>query len=78
MPVDGQVVVAAPVGVAEGDFEFALLFRVYADHYFAVPGVIGLLADLDFVVFQRNCCFASDEEVEEDGVFFLGVDVAAY
>ena len=78
MPVDGQVVVAAPVGVAEGYFEFALLFRVHADHYFAVPGIIGLLADLDFIVFQRNGRFASDEEVKEDGVFFLGVDVSAY
>ena len=78
LTVDGQVVVAAPVGVAEGYFEFALLFRVHADHYFAVPGVIGLLLDLDFIVFQGDFRFAPYEEVEEDGVFFLGVDVAAY
>lgn len=77
LSVDGQVVVAAPVRVAEGYFEFALLFRVHADHYFAVPGVIGLLADLDFILFQMNFRFASDEEVKEDGVFFLSVDVAA-
>ncbi len=77
MPVDGQVVVAAPVGMAEGYFEFALLFRVHADHYFAVPGVVGLLLDLDFIVFQGDSRFASNEEVKEDGVFFFGVDVAA-
>ena len=77
LSVDGQVVVAAPVGVAEGYFEFSLLFRVNADSDLAVPGVVGLLLDLDFVVFQGDFRFAPYEEVEEDGVFFLGVDVAA-
>ena len=77
MPVDGQVVAAAPVGMAEGHFEFALLFRIHADHYFAVPGIVGLLQDPNFVVFQGNGGLASDVEVDKKGIFFLGVDVAA-
>ena len=78
LSVHEEVVLAAPVGMAQRHFEFALLFRVYADCDLAVPGVVGLLLDLDIVVFQRDSRFASDEEVNVNGIFFLGVDVAAY
>ena len=77
LPVHEEVVLAAPVGVAQRHFEFALLFGVYADCDLTVPGVVGLLLDLDIVVFQRDGRFASDEEIQIDGIFFLGVDVAA-
>ena len=78
LSVHEEVVLAAPVGVAERYFEFSLLFGVNADCDLAVPGVVGFLFDLNIIVFQRDGRFASDEKVQVNGVFFLGVDVAAY
>ena len=78
LSVHEEVVLAAPVGVAQRYFEFALLFGVHADCDLPVPGIVGFLPDLDIIVFQRNGRLASYEEIEVNGIFFLGVDVAAY
>ena len=66
----------APGWHAQLDGEGAFLFRLEGDGRLAVPGILGLLFDLDFHAVDLDLRFAAHKEIHPQRFFACAVDVA--